>query len=72
MKLVSVRHFSNYSTAEFFICYHSAIRKVVLGGAVASVLAIGQKVRGFKLGRGRCIFKGDNYKILRSMNKDSL
>jgi hypothetical protein len=35
---------------------------VALGGVVASVLAIGPKVRGFKHERGRCHFK--SYKIL--------
>jgi hypothetical protein len=34
-------------------------RKVALGGLVVSVLAAGFKVRGFKPGRGRWIFKGD-------------
>jgi hypothetical protein len=32
---------------------------VSLGGPVASVLAIGPKVRGFKPGRERWIFNGD-------------
>jgi hypothetical protein len=32
---------------------------VVLGGLVVSVLAIVFRVRGFKPGRGRWIFKGD-------------
>jgi hypothetical protein len=32
---------------------------VVLGSIVVSVLAIGPKVRGFKPGRGRLLFKGD-------------
>jgi hypothetical protein len=32
---------------------------VTLGGIVVSVLAIGPKVRGFKPGQGRWIFKGD-------------
>jgi hypothetical protein len=32
---------------------------VALGGLVVSVLATGPKVRGFKPGRGRWIFKGD-------------
>jgi hypothetical protein len=33
--------------------------RVALGGLVVSVLATGPKVRGFKPGRGRWIFKGD-------------
>jgi hypothetical protein len=33
--------------------------KVALGSAVVFVLAIVPKVRGFKPGRGRWIFKGD-------------
>jgi hypothetical protein len=33
---------------------------VALGGAVVIVLAIGPKIRGFKLGRGQWIFKSDN------------
>jgi hypothetical protein len=32
---------------------------IVLGGVMVSVLATGPKVRGFKPGRGRWIFKGD-------------
>jgi hypothetical protein len=32
---------------------------VALGGLVVSVLAIGPKVRGFKLDHGRWIFKDD-------------
>jgi hypothetical protein len=32
-----------------------------LGGVMVSVLAIGPKVRGFKLGRGRWNFKSDKY-----------
>jgi hypothetical protein len=32
---------------------------VVVGGIVVNVLATGPKVCGFKLGRGRWIFKGD-------------
>jgi hypothetical protein len=32
---------------------------VVLGGVIASVLATGPKVRGFKPGRRRWIFKDD-------------
>jgi hypothetical protein len=35
------------------LCY------VSLGGLAVIVLATGPKVRGFKLGRGRWIFKGD-------------
>jgi hypothetical protein len=31
----------------------------ILGGLVVIVLAMGLKVRGFKPGRGRLIFKGD-------------
>jgi hypothetical protein len=35
------------------------ISRVVIGGQEASVLAIGPKVRGFKTGQRRWIFKGD-------------
>jgi hypothetical protein len=31
---------------------------VVFGGLMVILLAIGPKVRGFKPGRGHCIFKG--------------
>jgi hypothetical protein len=34
---------------------------VVLGGLVVIVLSLGLKVRGFRPGRGRWIFKGDKY-----------
>jgi len=33
---------------------------VVVGGLVVGVLAMGPNIRGFKPGRGRWIFKGDN------------
>jgi hypothetical protein len=33
--------------------------RVALGGLVVIVLSTGPKVRGFKPGRGRWIFKGD-------------
>jgi hypothetical protein len=41
--------------------YPTMIQIVALGGLVLSVFAIGRKVRGFKPGRGKWIFKGDKY-----------
>jgi hypothetical protein len=35
------------------------MRGVIVGGVMVVVIAIGSKVRGFKVGRGRWIFKGD-------------
>jgi hypothetical protein len=41
-------------------CVVSNEETVVLDGLVVSVTVIGHKVSGFKPGRGRWIFKGDN------------
>jgi hypothetical protein len=43
---------------------------VVLGGLVVSVLVIEQKVRGFKPGRRRWIFKGDKVRSTPSFREE--
>jgi hypothetical protein len=48
LPLPSVIEFGNYLSTL-----------VALGGLVVSVLTTGPRVRGFKPGRGRWIFKGD-------------
>jgi hypothetical protein len=49
-------------TCDCFLCVKQLhVILVFLGGLVFSVLATGLKVRGFKPGRERCIFK-DNKK----------
>jgi hypothetical protein len=46
--------------------------KIAFGGLVVRILATGPKVRGFKPGRGRWIFKGDKnpqHAFLRTASK---
>jgi hypothetical protein len=51
--------FAQWDMCSDYVCINSNGHKIVLGGLVISVVAIGIKVCGFKPDRGRWIFKGD-------------